>query len=142
MLQPLLTLEESLHKILECPKQQLGAAFYERLFQRCPHARPFFKDVNLEVQANTLVNMLHILVSHASHRYPATTAYLKFLGNKHQQRQIPLDMYTHFSDTLLDVLAEFHGDQWTGELRSKWSDALTITIAAMLPGYVSKKLTY
>jgi hemoglobin-like flavoprotein len=138
----LLTLEASLHKILESPKQELGAAFYERLFTRCPFARAFFENVDLEVQANTLVNVLHIIVSHASHRYPATTTYLKFLGQKHQRRQIPLDMYTHFSETLLDVLADFHGDQWSDHLRAKWSDALTITVAAMLPGYVSQKLTY
>ena len=142
MAQPVLTLQESLHKILESPKQELGAAFYERLFQRCPEARAFFVNVDLEVQANTLVNVLHIIVSHASHRYPATTAYLKFLGSRHQNRQIPLDLYTHFSDTLLDMLADFHGDQWSDDLRAKWSDALTITVAAMLPGYVSKKLTY
>jgi hemoglobin-like flavoprotein len=142
MSQPLLTLQESLHKILESPKQELGAAFYERLFQRCPHARPFFANVDLEVQANTLVNVLHIIVSHASHRYPATTAYLKFLGNKHQNRQIPLDLYTHFADSLLDVLAEFHGDQWNDTLAAKWREALTITIAAMLPGYVNRKLTH
>jgi hemoglobin-like flavoprotein len=142
MSQPVLTLEESLHKILECPKQDLGDAFYKRLFQRCPEARAFFTNVDLEVQANTLVNVLHIIVSHASHRYPATTAYLKFLGNKHQVRKIPLDLYTHFSQTLLDVLAEFHGDQWTSDLRTKWNDALTITVAAMLPGYVGQKLTY
>jgi hemoglobin-like flavoprotein len=142
MPQPVCTLEESLHKILECPKQELGDAFYERLFERCPGARAFFQNVDLEVQANTLVNVLHIIVSHASHRYPATTAYLKFLGNKHQQRQIPLDLYTHFADTLLDVLASFHGEAWNDDLAAKWREALTITIAAMLPGYVSKKLTY
>jgi hemoglobin-like flavoprotein len=138
----IVTLEASLHKILECPKQELGAAFYERLFERCPHARPFFQNVDLDVQANTLVNMLHIIVSHASHRYPATTTYLAFLGNKHQRRQIPLDMYTPFSETLLEVLAQFHGPDWNDDLAGQWRDALTITISAMLPGYVSKKATY
>jgi hemoglobin-like flavoprotein len=136
------TLEASLHKVLECPKQELGAAFYERLFERCPHARPFFENVDLEVQANTLVNMLHIIVSHASHRYPATAAYLKFLGNKHQRRQIPLDLYTPFSDTLLEMLARFHGGEWNDALAAKWRDAVAISIAAMLPGYVSRKVTY
>ena len=136
------TLEASLHKVLECPKQELGEAFYERLFERCPHARPFFENVDLEVQANTLVNMLHIIVSHASHRYPATATYLAFLGKKHQRRQIPLDLYTPFSETLLEVLADFHGPEWNDDIAGRWRDAVAISIAAMLPGYVSIKPTY
>jgi len=129
-------LQDSLHQILQHGKGDLGRAFYVRFFEVCPEAQPFFRDVDLAVQANMLVNALHVVVSHANHRFPATESYLKILGNRHHQRGIPAYMYLRFLAALLDVLEEFHADHWEGELAKEWREAMDLTAQTMLAGHV------
>jgi hemoglobin-like flavoprotein len=129
-------IEESLHEILRHGKAELGGVFYARLFESHPETQVFFRNVDLDVQANLLINALHIVVSHGCHRFPATESYLKILGNRHHQRQIPIDMYARFCDVLLNVLEDFHGDDWNPELAKQWRDAFDLTMEAMIAGHV------
>ena len=135
-------LQESLHRILRHGKGELGKAFYARFFETCPEARPFFKDVDLEVQANVLLNALHIVVSHGCHRFPATEAYLKILGQRHHQRHIPATMYPGFFAVLLEVLAEFHGESWGPELEQQWREAFELTGRTMAAGHIDGPAYY
>jgi hemoglobin-like flavoprotein len=135
-------LQESLHRILRHGKGELGKSFYAKLFEACPQARPFFDGVDLEVQANVLVNALHVVVSHGCHRFPATQAYLKILGHRHHQRHIPAAMYAPFFEVLLCVLEEFHGDSWGPDLAQEWHDAFDLTAAAMTTGHQDGQLCY
>lgn len=135
-------LQESLHRILQHEKGELGRIFYARFFEICPEASTFFKDVDLGVQANVLVNALHVVVSHGSHRFPATESYLKILGHRHHRRQIPAEMYPKFFDALLNVLEEFHGDSWGPELAAEWREAFDQTMETMVAGHVDGPLCY
>ena len=135
-------LRESLHRILRHGKGELGKAFYARFFEACPQARSFFDGVDLDVQANVLVNALHVVVSHACHRFPATEAYLKILGHRHHQRSIPAGMYPQFFGAMLQVLEEFHGGSWEPELAEEWRQAFELTGAAMAAGHQDGQLCY
>lgn len=135
-------LQESLHRILQHGKNELGKAFYARFFTICPEAQGFFEDVDLEVQANVLVNALHVVVSHGCHRYPATESYLKILGHRHHQRKIPTSLYASFFDAMLMVLKEFHGDSWGPELAHQWRQAFDLTGQAMIAGHLDGPLYY
>ena len=135
-------LQKSLHRILQHEKGELGRTFYARFFAVCPEGRAFFNNTDLEVQANVLVNALHVVVSHGCHRFPATESYLKILGHRHHRRQIPVEMYPRFFDALLFVLAEFHGDSWGPELAHEWREAFELTRQAMAAGHVDGPLHY
>jgi len=135
-------LQESLHRILRHGKGELGKSFYAKFFEVCPEARPFFSRVDLEVQANVLLNALHVVVSHGCHRFPATESYLKILGQRHHQRQIPVEMYPRFFDALLNVLADFHGDSWGPELEREWREAFELTRQTMAAGHVDGPVYY
>ena len=129
-------LQESLHQILQHGKGELGRTFYARFFEVCPEARIFFRDVDLAVQANILVNVLHVVVSHANHQYPATEFYLQILGHRHHQRGIPVHMYALFFSALLNVLEEFHAESWEPELAKEWREAFDLTTQTMIAGHV------
>ena len=135
-------LQESLHRILRHGKGELGQNFYAKFFAACPQARPFFDGVDLEVQANVLVNALHDVVSHACDRFPATEAYLKILGHRHHQRLIPAELYPQFFASMLQVLEEFHGDSWGPELAREWREAFDLAAAAMVAGHQDGQLCY
>jgi len=135
-------LQESLHRILRHGKGELGKGFYEKFFAVCPEARPFFDNVDLDVQANVLLNALHVVVSHGGHRFPATESYLKILGQRHHQRKIPVEMYPRFFDVLLKVLADFHGDSWEPELEQEWREAFELTRETMVAGHVDGPVCY
>jgi|RhiMetdeSRZDD1v2_1073273.scaffolds.fasta_scaffold280235_2 hemoglobin-like flavoprotein len=135
-------LQESLHHILLHGKGELGRTFYAKFFEDCPAACKFFEGVNLDVQANVLVNALHVVVSHGSHRFPATEAYLKILGHRHHRLHIPVDMYPKFFKALLIVLEEFHGDSWNAELAQEWQTAFDLTMQTMIEGHVDGSPAY
>jgi hemoglobin-like flavoprotein len=135
-------LQASLHRILQHGKGELGRTFYARFFEQCPEARPFFKDVDLEVQATVLLNALHVVVSHGCHRFPATESYLKILGQRHHRRKIPAEMYPRFFEALLSVLAEFHGDSWGSELEKEWREAFELTERTLVKGHIDGPVCY
>jgi hemoglobin-like flavoprotein len=136
------TLQESLNEILQSPKNRLGNLFYGRFLNECPAAREHFSGINLETQANILVNTLQVVVSHDSHRFPATGEYLKIIGRRHFQQKIPSTLYADFNRALLATLAEFHGPAWTPELAEAWRQALDVCAVEMLKGYTSGPITY
>lgn len=137
-----MTLQESLNEILQSPKNRFGDMFYGRFLGECPAARPHFAGINLETQANILVNTLQVVVSHDSHRFPATGEYLKIIGRRHFQQQIPSELYPEFNRALLATLAEFHGPAWSPELAEAWRRALDLCVVEMLKGYESGPVTY
>lgn len=128
-------IEQSLDEILRCPKQELGRNFYARLFAACPEARPFFEKIELRVQANILVNSLHVIVSHDVYGYPAAHQFLMLTGARHHERGIPPELFPVFRDCLLQTIAEFYGDRWTESLSTEWRRALDTASAVMLQGY-------
>lgn len=135
-------LQQSLHAILSCPRQELGQLFYDKFLTNCPAAAPFFAGLNLQVQAKVLVNSLQAVVACQLNQYPAAESYLTVLGNRHYRRNIPESLYPQFRDAMLATLAEFHGSEWDTELNDQWRAALDRASAVMLRGYLVEHLTY
>lgn len=133
---------ESLHEILRRPKERLGDLFYQVFFEQCPEVQAYFKRVDLRVQATMLVNALHVIASHATHRYPATADYLRVLGHRHYLLRIPADLYPKFTAAMLTALEQFHGESWSPELGRLWREAFDFAVEAMLTGYADGPMYY
>ena len=134
--------QESLHEILSRPNQRFGDLFYQVLLEQYPEVQAYFKRVDLRVQATMLVNALHVIVSHATHRHPATMEYLRVLGHRHYRLGIPPDLYSKFTAAMLAALEQFHGESWSPELGRLWREAFDFAAKAMLTGYVEGPLYY
>lgn len=133
---------ESLNHVLRDADHRLTERFYDLLFERNPEAKPYFQAVNLRHQKALLRMAMQVIVSHYHHRYPATEDYLRVLGHKHFERDIPPALYPPFRDALLAALAAFHGLEWDQSLELEWSAAIDAAIAVMLSGYVPGPLFY
>ena len=127
-------IQESLHHILE-QKESVADLFYVVFLERYPEVRRHFDQVNLKHQAVLLTMALMVMAQHYSHAYPATEMYLKYLGTRHQARDIPPDSYPKFRDALLATLAQFHGKDWDGRLEGQWCAAIDRASQTMFAGY-------
>jgi len=137
-----MTLHESIHQILDSSKDRLGEIFYEVFIERCPEVQAHFEGVNLRVQSTMLMNALQIIASHSTHLRPATSEYLKILGHRHFQRQIPAELYAPFCEAMLVALERFHGDSWDPQLADEWRAALNAGTKMMLVGHVPGAMSY
>ena len=139
---PALTMEQSLHEVLSRPKDRLGDLFYRDFLKHYPDLQHYFDKLDLQVQATMLMNALRVVVAHAGERHAAATEYLKILGHRHHQMEIPLDAFPKFTDSMLAALSRFHGPAWSVELAQDWRFALEEAVAAMELGYRDRSLTY
>ena len=135
-------LNDSLRRIMDCDKPLLGELFYAKLFAAYPAARVFFEHTNMQMQVHILINGLQVAVALAGENYPAARSYLKVVGHRHYQRQIPTELYPLFCDAMLATLREFHTGEWTPELEQEWRRALEASVAAMLEGYTREPVFY
>lgn len=129
-----MNLTESVAKILS-HEAELSLDFYERFFDRIPQAETFFNGTNMRHQAAVLRMSLQIIEQYFTHRFEAIGDYLRVIGFKHLEREIPQELYAKWRDILLDTLKEFHGGEWTETLNLAWTDALNLSIDTMLEGY-------
>jgi hemoglobin-like flavoprotein len=129
-----MTIQESLRRVLE-RRDDLAALFYEVFFARHPEARPYFRDVNLKYQTVLLTMALMVVERHYTSGYLATELYLKYLGHKHHLRDVPVEMYPKWIESLLAALGKFHGADWDAEAAGEWRAALDRAAAVMLAGY-------
>jgi len=112
----------------------LVARFYQLLFERYPMVKPLFKDIDLITQQQKLVSALKLVVNNL--RKPAKLERsLKELGKKHQNYGALEAHYDAVAKTMLDVLKEFSGNNWNGQLYTAWFNALQTIKEIMLSGY-------
>ena len=52
---------------------------------------------------------LMVVERHYENAFLATELYLKYLGHKHHLRNIPVDLYPKWIESLLAALEQFHG---------------------------------
>src|SRR4051794_6362505 len=110
-----MTLQESLHHVLQ-NKESVADLFYAVFFERFPEVKPHFEAVDMKRQGNLLTMALLVIERNHTCGYPATAAYLRYLGTRHQTRGIPLELYPAFRTALLETLARVHGDGWGEQL--------------------------
>jgi hemoglobin-like flavoprotein len=127
-------ISQSLDRILSAP-DTLGDRFYEIFLTEYPEARQYFEGVDLQRQGVVLTMALALVAQYYSNSYPATAKYLRYLGSKHHDRQIPLPLYAKWADAMLQTLEQFHGDDWDDHLSRQWQEAITLSAQRMTEGY-------
>lgn len=104
--------------------------FYEELFNRYPDVKPMFANVPLEDQQRKLLSALKLVINNL--RNPeALEGALADLGKRHKGYGAEAAHYAAVIETLLDVLREAAGSQWTPEVHQAWNDALQIVSTKM-----------
>ena len=136
-----MNLQQSLERILK-RDSVMADLFYEIFLDRYPEVRKYFVGIDLKQQGLVLQMALLTVSVYAEHHYPSAEEYLKFLGHKHQLRNIPANLLPDFRDCLLETLERFHGNDWSPELRLEWRRALDEAIDAMRRGYGEEPVTY
>jgi hemoglobin-like flavoprotein len=129
-------IHESLHRILG-QETDLANRFYAAFLER-PGVREHFAGVDVRRQALLLTMSLMVMERHHLHPYSATNLYLKYLGTRHHDRKIPLELYPVFRDVLLEALADFHGPDWDAGLAAQWRAAIDGSAERMREGYQTR----
>jgi hemoglobin-like flavoprotein len=127
-------IRESLNRILQ-QKQAVADLFYVAFLEHDPEVQREFAGVNMMHQAVLLTMALMVMERHYTGSYPATEAYLKYLGTRHHDRGVAPEFYPKFRDALLLTLERFHGEDWNGPLAAQWRGAIDLAWEAMLEGY-------
>lgn len=112
---------------------QLAEQFYEKLFEDYPDILRYFTHTDFSEQRGKLIQSL-VLVLKSLENPPALTKVLHQLGKQHGEMGIQDDDYPPVTSTLLSVLAEFAGDQWSEELEESWRQALETVASTMIEG--------
>lgn len=128
-------IEESVTQLLES-EEILGDLFYNTFLKRYPDVQRYFQDVNMAAQAALLTAALVIVERYYTIDGQAAAEYLRVLGTRHHNRQIPVELYPQWTAAMLETLQEFHGSAWTDELAGQWRAAIDRAIERMMEGYV------
>jgi len=103
--------------------EHLVKRFYEELFTRYPDVKPLFAHLNMHEQQTKLLGALKLVVNNL--RNPAVLGEtLNSLGKRHKNYGANAGLYKAVCSTLLDVLKEIGGRQWTSDVNSAWENAL------------------
>ena len=116
-------------------KMRVIDRFYELLLSRYPELRHHFASRDMRMQATMLTMALASVEAYYLHRFPATEHYFQVLGHRHFHTGVQLEDFDKFQSVLLEVLAEFHGQDWTTSLAGQWDQALRLAIERMRSGY-------
>ena len=100
---------------------QVGAAFYARLFETYPAVRPMFAE-DIGPQSKKLVQMLALVVNGLD-RLDTILPAVQQLARKHNDYGVVDAHYDAVGDTLLWTLRQGLGDAFTPEVRRAWTDA-------------------
>ena len=118
-----LALIESSFARLAPSGETLVARFYERLMTEHPHLAPLFEGVDMVVQQGKLLGSLRLLVEHLR-RPGELAAILADLGRRHAGYGVRPEHYPPVAETLLAVMAELAGPDWTPEVARAWEETL------------------
>jgi hemoglobin-like flavoprotein len=129
-----LDIAESIQRIAS-REEVVTDLFYDIFLDRHPEVRRYFVGVNLNHQA-ALLRMALLLIEHYYRQpTPAINQYLRILGHRHGERNIPAELYPPFRDCLLETLSRFHGSDWSTALQAQWHAAIEEASSVMLQGY-------
>jgi len=130
-------IQESLDKLLQSESIVVDE-FYRDFFDRCPEAKRFFEGSDMSRQSILLTMGLNVVVTHYRNPSPATAQYLQILGTKHRDMGVPQELFDRFCEVLLELLARFHGPDWSESLHQQWQEALKNAVKIMLTGYQTR----
>jgi len=127
-------IEKSLELILQSG-DKFGSSFYDVFFERCPKAAEYFKDTDMHRQSLVLTMALQLLAQYYTNGFNSIEQYLQAMGTRHDDKDIPKEMYTDWRESMLTTLGNFHGDRWSDELAQQWHEAIERASEAMFRGY-------
>jgi len=99
---------------------EIGASFYENLFERRPDFKNLFS-TDKGVQGNKLMNAIALAVTKLHTREPDDA--IKAVGKRHIAYRVKPEYYADFGAVLLETMGQHLGDDWTPELQTAWEKA-------------------
>lgn len=108
-------------RIVSGDRRQAAARFYELLFERAPETRDLFVN-DLERQGTELMSKLGLIVAEL-HNVAGLAPVLEDLALRHVAYGVKPHHYPLVGATLIEMLAEQVGDDFTPETRAAWTKA-------------------
>lgn len=127
-------INESLNRILHA-RDAVGELFYDRFLGAHPEVRHHFNGVDFKRQRVQLVTALMIIERNHVNPTTAVEEYLQYLGKKHGELNIPKEEYGKWTETMIEIMARFHSDEWSSNLEEQWREAIGKATALMFEGY-------
>ena len=122
---------EHLHLISE-REPRIAERVYERLFQRQPQLRKLFGAHAVAVQQDMLNETLIGVVDSLDGK-AALECNLQLLGAKHVEFEVSDEMYDWWIESILDVLSELSGPDWSPRLERLWRERMNYLCSLMRP---------
>ena len=127
-------MNESLDRILHA-RDTVGELFYDHFLGTHPELRHHFDGVDFKRQRVQLVTALMTVERYHMDPTPAVEQYLRYLGTKHREINIPKEEYGKWTEAMIETMARFHGDEWSSSLDEQWREAIGKATTLMLEGY-------
>ena len=108
---------------------ELGAYFYQRLFQRDPRLQVLFQG-NLSNQGQALFSMIHLIVRTLDYQEQVVPIVYE-LGKRHAAYGVGGSDYATFRGALLDTLESALGEGFTKEVGEAWEAAYDFMAGVM-----------
>jgi hemoglobin-like flavoprotein len=125
-------LVEHLHLISE-REPRIAERVYERLFQHHPQLRELFGAHAVAVQQDMLNETL-IGVVDSLEGMTWLESNLQLLGAKHAKFEVGNEMYAWWTDSILEILCEASGSDWSPRLERLWRGRMDYLCTLMRQG--------
>lgn len=113
--------------------QEWSARFYQRLLEDYPEVAPLFAGADFQTLQEHAAHTLVLIID--SLRTPdSLDASLAALGQRCRRYGVTEEHYAMAGATLLCVMEEFSGDQWTQATQDAWEGAIDYISEAMVNG--------
>ncbi|MBC7891633.1 MAG: hemin receptor [Sphingobacteriaceae bacterium] len=110
--------------------EEVGARFYQKLFELDPTLRPLFKS-DLESQTKKLMTMLTVVISKLQ-SLSDIIGQVNALAQRHVHYGARPAHYQTVGQALLWTLEQNLGHRWDPETRQAWTDVYTLLANAMI----------
>jgi len=125
---------ESSFELLAPVAEEMIGAFYSLLFERFPGVIPMFDKTTQAQQVTKLVAAIKLTIGNLRNPEKLVGA-LQAMGERHQAYGAEAAHYQAVNDTLLEVMQQYAGDNWTNEVNDAWTGALNLIADTMLSAY-------
>jgi hemoglobin-like flavoprotein len=122
------------YELLAPRLQALTDAFYVRLFEVMPEARPLFR-IDIAVQSQHLAAALAMIVRNLR-LLDALEQPLMELGVHHAHVGVRPEQYPVLIRTMVESLRDHSGDTWSAQLEADWTSALERVGIIMMQGAI------
>lgn len=107
-------------RLINNHSEEIGASFYERLFERRPDFKNLFS-TDKSTQGNKLMNAIALAVTKLYTQDPDDA--IKAVGKRHVAYRVKPEYYSVFGEVLLETFSKHLGEDWTPELADAWGKA-------------------